>query len=277
MSLPNQYKFSCGSLETNYGQKIHALKPDADGAYEVVVGGLGCPTRNNVIYDVDSTIRAMSDPDSRFHICLQDGNLAGEYGHPVISTKEDMPRLMRIDEHYISHYFTKIWVDDSSPINIGGMEGYPIRAKVKPTGPYGEILRKQLEDPHHNTSFSIRSLCLPMNGRDSRYEYRKVQVVVTFDAVSAPGYQIATKRYVPGTESFAEIPVDRESLTSSITEAQSAGMESSLMLTMYDVNQMYNTRRCRTNSGEIITDVAGRRSVYTEGGQRDAASLLYRR
>lgn len=276
MPLSNNLKFSCSALNNNYGQTIRALKPDDQGAYEVVVGAVGCPTRNDVIYETDSLVSAMSDPNSRFNICLKDGNLAGEYGHPVINTKEDMPRLMRIDEHYISHYFTKIWIDDTTPLNIGGCEGFPIRAKVVPTGPYGEILRKQLEDPCHNTSFSIRSLCLPSSGPNPKFEYRKVQIIVTFDTVAAPGYQVASKRYVSGSESFNEIDVDRNCLENTI--ASCAGMEARTMISNRDIHKLYNDQNYSLNGNPFIRNISGNRSlVMPDGLTRDASALLYRR
>lgn len=276
MPLPQNLKFSCGSLETNYGHKLRAAKPDADGTYEVVISAIGCPTRCGVIYEPESLVAAMNDPESRFNICLKDANLFGEYGHPVIRTKDDMPRLMQIDEHYTSHYFTKIWIDDSEPLMIDGFEGYPIRAKIKPSGPYGEVLRKQLEDPMQNTAFSLRSLCLPSSGRDNRYEYRKVQLLVTFDAVCAPGYQAATKRYVAGTEAFQEIPVDREILEHAVTAR--SGMESRPMLTMLDISKLYGDRDYTVNDQLIARGIGGQHSLVDKQGQGfDAASLLYRR
>lgn len=275
MTLPQNLEFSCSALESNYGQKLHAVEPDETGAYEVVVGAFGCPTRNNVIYDPDSVVAAMSDPNARFNICLKDGNLAGEYGHPVIASKQDMPRLLRIDEHYISHYFTKIWIDKTTPLNIGGVQGYPIRAKVVPTGPYGEILRKQLEDPNHNTAFSIRSLCLPMNGPDCRFEYRKVQILVTFDAVSAPGYQVATKRYVKGTEDF-EMSVSRADLEHTLSSME--GMESKLMINSEDIARVYHDRDYTVGGQLVARNITGRHSLVDGQGKIfDAASLLYRR
>ena len=144
--MDNNLRFTCGEIGTVNGHTIKALTPDENGAYTVVVGALEIPTRNNVVYDSDSLIRAMSDPTSRFNICLKDGCLAGEYGHPVIKTSEDMSRLLMIDEHYISHYFQKIWVDET-PVTIKGKQGYRIMAKVKPYGPYGAYLEKSLRDP----------------------------------------------------------------------------------------------------------------------------------
>ena len=277
MPLNNNFKFSCSAMPTINGHELKNIKPDADGAYEVVVGAVGCPTRNNVIYDTESLIQAMNEPSGRFNICLRDGNLSGEYGHPVIKTKDDLNRLMLIDEKYISHYFTKIWVDDK-PIMLHGLEGYPIRAKVVPTGPYGETLKKQLEDPHHNTAFSIRSLCLPMQGNDNRYEYRRVQIVVTFDAVHAPGFEIASKRYVGGTESFSEVNVDYDDVKGAIDSNVTAGMESVTMANINDLNRIAGKKKFTMNGVDIGSNTTGNVSIMdTAGNIIHAASLMYRR
>ena len=71
--MDNNLRFTCGEIGTVNGHTIKALTPDENGAYTVVVGALEIPTRNNVVYDSDSLIRAMSDPTSRFNICLKDG------------------------------------------------------------------------------------------------------------------------------------------------------------------------------------------------------------
>jgi len=267
------YKFSCGELKTMNGHTIKAIEPDENGFYECVVGAVGIPTRNNVVYDTESLIQAMDDPAARFNICLKDGCLAGEYGHPVINTREDIPRLLRIDEHYISHYFGKIWIDNT-PVMVNNKPGYRIKALVKPYGPYGEILRKSFEDPCHNTSFSIRSLCLPMTGPEPQYEYRKVQLVVTFDAVHAPGFEITNKRYV-GNESFSEMNVDRKDLEDAIV---ATGMESAPMITDADIHRLYNERELRMNGALIGTNIVGDRSILdTAGTLRNAASWVYGR
>ena len=276
MSLPPNLHFSCSALTTNHGHEIHAAKPDENGAYDVVVGAVGCPTRKNVIYDTASLVEAMSDTSGRFNICLQDGNLAGEYGHPVIKTKDDINRLLNIDESKISHYFTKIWIDNEHPVTVGGMRGLLIRAKVKPTGPYGEILRKQLEDPNHNTSFSIRSLCLPMNGSNPKYEYRQVQVVVTFDAVHAPGFEVASKRYVPANESWSDFTVSQYDLEQCLDKA--VGMESAIMLNHHDIDRIRKPTQVLKCNDEIYQGTDGKLTLLdSQGCPIHAASLIYGR
>lgn len=270
--MPN-YKFSCSAMPTINNHSVKSLEPDANGLYSVVLGAIGMPTRMNVWYDEASMIEAMNDPTKRFNICLRDGNLMGCWGHPVIRSKEDLPKLMEIDETRVSHVFMKIWVDD--PIYMNGYNAHPIRALVKPFGPYGGVLEKSLRDPLINTAFSIRSLCLPMNGPDPKFEYRKVQLITTFDAVHAPGYEMATKRYAAGTESFNEIDVNKQDLE---TAVKSIGMESSKMITDADILKLYREETYRLNHKLVATGLHGSKSIINpDGNLGSAAAVAYRR
>ncbi len=275
-TLPAELKFSCSALSNYNGHDLKASKPDENGCYEVVLGCVGAPTRAGVIYDETSLINAMRDPTSRFNICLSDGILFGEWGHPDIylpDGKQDMRRLLKIDESKQSHLFTKIWIDDK-PINMHGNNAFPIRAKVKPCGPYGAYLEKSLQDPNINTAFSIRSLCEPMVGPDNQYEYRKVAMVITFDAVGAPGYEIATKRYTSGQEAYNEIRVTRKELENAI--AGCGGMES-LMISDADIARVFNEHHVKCGN-TMITGVGGNHSLYdNDGNLFEGASLIYNR
>ena len=150
-----KYQFSCSAMPVLHGYELNALEPDSDGYYEVTVGAIGSLTRARVQYDPDSMIRAMSDPKSRFRICLEDANLFGEYGHPDCNnaTPDEIKRLLKLDDQKTSHQFGKIWVAEN-PLMVEGQPIYPIKAKVKPCGPYGPVLEKMLRDPTINNAFS---------------------------------------------------------------------------------------------------------------------------
>lgn len=271
--------FSCETMKNLNGFQLKATEPDSTGCYPCVVGCLGVPTRNDVIYDTQSVIDAMKDTSSRFNICLRDGNLAGEYGHPYLEGESNQDkainRLLHIEEKCVSHYFKKIWVD-TEPISIKGMEALAIRALIKPHGPYRDSLIASFRDPDINTSFSIRSLCARSNGPDKRYEYRSVQILVTFDHAHAPGFDITSKRYnsIPGAESFT-VGVSRDALSRAIN--MHTGCESTPMITTndlikifpmntYGINKLYMSNPSHT---EVIR--AG------DGKHISAASLLYNR
>lgn len=271
-SAPTSYKFNCGILESYNGFKLKKIEPDEQGFYTVPVGCIGIPTRGNVIYEPNSLLKAMNDPKGRFNICLRDGNLCGEYGHPVIEGKEDMPRLFRIDEHHISHYFGAIWTD--KPFTFNGETAIPIMAKVKPTGPKGKILKEQLDDPNHNTSFSIRTLCLPVDGPRRDMSYREVQMIITFDAVHAPGYATTSKRYAHGMESWE---TDMSHTDISKSSQSVPGMEATHMFDNYRYEEML--KRNEFNVGNLVGRqiLPGNNILIDTGEVRSAAALLYGR
>jgi hypothetical protein len=255
------------------GYELKASKPDKDGFYTVCVGCLGVPTRGKVIYDPSGMLKALSDPQSRFNTCLREGYLAGEWGHPDCESREDIKRLLKIDESKVSHYFGRIWFGKEFTLPGKGI-ATPIMAKVKPYGPYGKYLEESLQDPCHNTSFSIRSLCLPMRGEDPRYEYRMPQIVVTFDAVHAPGYEITAKRYVASQEDFREIDVPHDEL---LKVAGTPGMES-LAITDAEIHRLIGSNNISYEGTTIATAVGGRTSLLDKSGSLfNSASLAYRR
>lgn len=275
---PN-FRFSCGELDTINGYKLKAAVPDENGFYTICVGCIGAPTQNSVIYDPESTIAAMNDSNSRFNKSLREGYLHGEWGHPVIDNANDpkqMARLLRIDEHYISHYFGKIWVDEQEVKMENGEIGYRIMAKVKPAGPYGEYLERSLRDPHANTSFSVRCVCLPMVGPRKECEYRKVMMMITFDAVHAPGFAIANKRYSinPGMECFNEYTFDKEVAEAALGLA--AGMESGMMLDRSSLRRIYQQREIYVDQHLVGVDTVGTQSINNpKGTPICAANILY--
>lgn len=265
-----KYVFSCEIAPVLHGYRLKKIEPDKNGFFDMVIGCIGIPTRGDIFYDTQSYVDAMRDEYARFNVCLRDGNLSGEYGHPVVEKKEDMPRLFRIDEHFKSHYFGKIWIDDQ--ITFNGQVVQPIRALVKPTGPYGDTLEKELRDPTHNTAFSLRSLCVPMYEKDG-IKYRRVQMVITYDAVHAPGFDVSSKRYVGGMESFE---VSYDDVVRAIDYYKNQSMESLSMITERDLMKMFPDRNISLNGKHIASDTIGDRMILTSSGHiHDAAHLIY--
>lgn len=256
--------------------KEKTTEPDKDGFFPVVLMALNMPTRGGVIYDAQSTVACIKDETAKFNICLRDGNLPGEWGHPDCTKREDIPRLLTIKEDRMSHYFGGVWLD-TNPIRAEGYETLLVRGKVKPYGPYGDVLEKALRDPSHNTAFSLRALCQPMAGPDNRFEYRKMQVLVTFDAVSSPGYAVASKRYaqpLAAVEAYQEsvdiandykdyeLLVDESMLTEVAYATPSSSMESSrVMLTKYDVNRIYDRNDILVKGAHVGRGTIGNNSI----------------
>jgi hypothetical protein len=204
-SLQNVDKiaFVVDVLLVRNGRKLGAIRPDEDGYYTIPLAVLGTPTDNRTYYEVDEFVGQMTSPTSFINRCLTDGKLFGEYGHPMISllpSDQQLPRLMQIDEKQVSHHIKKIWTGEK--LESGGRIIYGL---IKPKGPYGAHLRDSLDDSCVNTSFSLRSIAV--STESGGLIRRKIRNLVTFDFVNAGGYNEASKRYAPATETFVNLPL----------------------------------------------------------------------
>ena len=183
------------------GRKLGVVRPDTNGYYTIPIAVLGTPTDNKTYYDVEEFVGQLQDPTSFINMVLTDGKLYGEYGHPPIQLMDEklvLQRLCMIDEKSVSHHISKIWTGET--LASGGKILY---ALIKPHGPYAEPLRNNLDDPCTNTSFSLRSVTKSRN--ENGLTKRKMQRLITFDYVTAGGYNEASKRFSPGVETFCDV------------------------------------------------------------------------
>lgn len=277
------YMVSVGIMDNINGYSTHRkITPDSDGFYEVVVGCINMPTRANVIYEPQSVLACLTDPDSKFQVMLRSGGLTGTYFHPDILGQDDMWKLFKINEKYVSHYFKRIWTSDT--VTIDGFECIPIRALVHPTGPYGEHLEKEFKDTANKpVHFSVRSLCSPLDRTDDprftdrKYSFRKMEMLITFDHVFCPGFTVASTMYnTPGTESY-EYPVTRRILEDAYKYGNVAGMESTTtMITDRDIAKLYNDRELSIDGEHVGSNISGTSSLLgSDGHYRSASSLVY--
>lgn len=212
-------QFSIQTLQTDSGGSLKGVKPNSDGVYcDVPVAVVGLPSRNRAVYDMETTLAAMSDPSTRFYKNLAEGNLEGEWGHPklppVMTKADKMSAVMRtitIDRECVSHYFTKIRTEEARDGQY-----VVVYADVVPFGPYGKYLVESFADPKRNTCFSLRSLTSDPTPMPDGNVKKRMKLLVTFDAVDGPGFEMAGKRYMPGTESY-EIS-DEQLLEASVQE-----------------------------------------------------------
>lgn len=194
--FPNKVFFSVSVLDDIDGNKLKALRPDADGYYKVCVAVLGEKSRNGPMYDVDSIVKQINT-DTIFHKALVEGNLYGEWGHPPYDAP--IERIDVIMEDRISHHIKRLFTGE--PLSTGGI---PIFAELKPSGKYGPLLEKSLLSKYENTAFSLRSLITQKYDSKLKCPYRTVIRLVTFDFVGMPGYLQASKWFSPATESYNE-------------------------------------------------------------------------
>jgi len=184
------------------GRKLGMIHPDADGYYQMPMGVLGVPTRNRTYYDVNDFVAQLTGADCFVRKMLEGGQLFGEYGHPdtaPLNNEQTIARLLHIEEKFHSHHFKKIWSGEK--LAEGGTVIYGL---VKPSGPYGQYLQQSLDAPTINTAFSLRGITqsVPKNG----LVWRNLKRLVTFDFVGAGGYEQASKRWSPCTETIITFP-----------------------------------------------------------------------
>lgn len=265
----SKFFFVVESMDVVDGHKLRALKPDSDGYYnDIPLMMLGVPTLNGTEYDPDCIVHCITDPNSRFNIMLTSGTLYGEYDHPEFKSKEDIPRLLDIRRQFESHHIRRIRTVDSNC-------GHPlIVGSIKPTGPYGNYLEEDFRDPNRNTAFSVRSLCEEQRNPKTGKLYRKIRVLVTFDAVGSPGFKQASKRYSPAVERLELSPEDFPRIL------DGAGMESSI-ITDKEFRSLFGAKAIRItrNKYEITGDVLSGKAYYTDhtGEKRSILHSLFKR
>lgn len=189
------FDISSAMLDSNT-QK--ALKPDENGIYhDFPFLVLGKVSANNKDYEVSSMVDAISNPRSMFYKKLVSGQLEGEWWHPLTGNDESaLSRIVVIDRSNVSHHIHRVYT--GKPTEKGHIVVY---GDFEPAGPYGPHLKESLENPRINTAFSLRSLVSTISEKDGIVKQRVI-VLVTIDAVDAPGYAEASKVHIstPGME-----------------------------------------------------------------------------
>ena len=173
-----------------------SLKPDKDGVYRgIPFMVLGKVSANKKEYEINSMVEAIADPKSMFYRKLVSGQLEGEWWHPLTGNDEAaLTRIVKIERNNVSHHIHRVYTGE--PTEQGHIIVY---GDIEPTGPYGQYLKESLENPRMNTAFSLRSLVSTLGEKDGIVKQRVI-VLVTIDAVDAPGYAEASKVHVGGFE-----------------------------------------------------------------------------
>lgn len=239
--MDNNMVFSISTQMVLEGRELKSVEPDSEGVYRgIPLTAIGINSRNNVNYDPRSVVRCITTVTNRFNVNLVEGNLEGEWGHPLVTKKEELPRLLYIDRTRISHYFRHVYAKKSASgdyiIVYGDLVAF---------GPYGQYLRESFADKKRNTCFSLRSAA-KVTGTDGPITYKEMLALVTFDAVDGPGFAIAGKRNsdIDAVQSMEaiDIPADREDLKASMEALKLSGVESIItdnqLLDIFQSNQI---------------------------------------
>ena len=197
--LPRNIQFRVETMFPN--NRVGRVKPDERGVYcGMPLMVLGEITQQKTFYDPQSVVHQITDKSTRLNKVVSQGKLYGEYGHPqfyeTMTDNDKIQRLMTVDESKQSHLFTSIYTDKPSADGT-----IVIRGDIKPTGPYGAILKESLDDPIVNTAFSLRAY-VSTDVKPDGLKYRTVRSLTTWDTVNASGYAGTDKAHAIGLESF---------------------------------------------------------------------------
>lgn len=185
--------------------KAGILKPDADGRYDMILGALEYPNSVGDIYTLKSAQEFFKEGSTLMRR-VSKGQLRAELGHPKMlpgmTERQYLERILTIEETRVCAHISDIYIDfDNVKDPVTGSKIIAIRGKVKPSGPYGHVLKEMLDDPKQNVAFSIRSLT--MNRRVGFRQHKDFTQIVTWDYVNEPGLAPANKYAVPTLESHA--------------------------------------------------------------------------
>lgn len=171
---------------------VKELKFDTNGYYRCVLGGFNLSNHSGAYYPLLPEVKALFEKGGIVRRRLDAGLCRGEYGHPNVSglpLEQALQRLMKIEPTMVSHHIKSIELKDSKD-----EYGKPIIlaiGEVKPTGPYGNYVKEQLDNPEENVAFSIRSITADkMIGNQMN---KVVLDALTYDYVTEPGIKHATK------------------------------------------------------------------------------------
>lgn len=185
------------------------IEPDADGYYELVVGGLNTHNNTGAWYYVLEGVRQLFGPGTILGRRIQNGCLRAEVNHPRQApdeTDEDFfARQLDTDLNNVCGHFKEVWLDenfgrDHPEYKNPGLVA--IMGKVKPSGLKGHVLKEALENKCENVCFSIRSLADEGYVRGKRL--RILKELVAIDFVNEGGILVASKWDSPATESINE-------------------------------------------------------------------------
>lgn len=215
----------------------NTLEKDKDGFYKVTMGALNTFNESGDFYLADGVKDIIENKSHTLARRLKAGYLKGEVGHPQyqpgMTKAQFYSRNMRIDLNNTSHHIREIILTPTE--RPSGMPGKGniilIEAWIKPTGPGGPALEKELEDPNINVAFSIR--CFTKDEVVNGVNIKRILQIVTWDYVAEPGIKIANKFSKLSSEEISvesleniEIDISEISDNQEISECFNCSLES---------------------------------------------------
>lgn len=200
----NQVVFECIRLKGS--SKLGVIKPDKDGCYTQIIGGLNAYNSGGSFYELEAGLQFFQ-AQSSFQRKIGRGVLRAETGHPKktpgMKEYEYGERILRIEETLVCGTWRKIWLSNADLRDEQGRRIVPIMGTIYPSGPYRDMLIHAFQSPGEQVCFSIRSFTNDIPRGDGTY-IKKLLQIVTFDYVNEPGIWSAEKLLSPNLESWDE-------------------------------------------------------------------------
>lgn len=220
------------------------LKPDADGYYTICLGGLNCENSYGAYYPLEP-VRELFESSSIFMRRIKAGYLKAELGHPKqgrMTDTEFYQRCMEIDEKNVCAHISDVWLDETygkTNPNAMNPQMCAIMGKIKPSGPYADVLERAINNGRENVCFSLRSIT---EDQFTGGKYIKtIKTIITFDMVNEPGIKTATKFDTPTLESRSVL---EENYDKQITINQ-----------LKNLADKYNNRLVSNENASIINNI----------------------
>ncbi len=183
------------------------IKPDDDGYYTLILGGMNVFNNSGTHCYVADGARELFAPGSILMRRVKNGALRAEVDHPTRLPGETMQafeeRYITVNTNNVCAHIADLWLDENFGKNHPKYDNphlVAIMGKVKPVPPKGDVLKEQLENRRQNCCFSIRAF-----SREKIVEGRKIRIledVFAFDLVNEGGILLASKWDSPATESI---------------------------------------------------------------------------
>lgn len=209
-------KFTATRLNGTGKQGI--LKPDSEGYYEIMLGGLDVFNSAGEFYTLEGA-KELFESSSPLMRRIKNGCLKGECGHPKRQPNQRLEdyasRIYTIEETNISHHIKEVWLDPSygQRFNVkGNSKMVGIVGLVKPSGPKGPALQAALENKSEEVCFSIRAMTKDYYHKGTTY--RTLSQIFTWDWVNEPGISTSTKWQSPALESIEDQFISRQTIES---------------------------------------------------------------
>ena len=182
------------------------LKQDDNGYYLVNLGAINVFNSAGAFYTSEGVVETFNDKNSSLSRRIKSRYLKGEAGHPdfeIGMTKyQYLNKNLKIDLTKTSHHIRDISLLETNLSSELAGYGKPIIIEgwIKPSGPYGDALKKSLDNKDENVAFSIRSLTA--DKKVNNITIKKLVQVITFDWVTEPGISTANKHKKLSVESI---------------------------------------------------------------------------